>query len=121
MKRLLIVEDNAMWSQLFGMYGQQLGAQTLTVMSGEQAIEAIDQWLPDALVLDLLLAGETGLALLNELQSHENLSRLPIVVCSNAGVDQRELAPFGIKNVLNKATIQPSQVRQALQEVLQCD
>ena len=62
----------------------------------------------------MLLAGETGMALLNELQSHEDLARLPVVVCSNVVLDLDQLRSFGVRAVLDKARMTPDDVRAAL-------
>ena len=50
-----------------GKFAADVGAEHQVAVSGGQAIEIIDNWQPDALILDMLLAGETAIALLNEL------------------------------------------------------
>jgi CheY-like chemotaxis protein len=81
-------------------------------------MELIDEWRPDALLLDMLLAGETGVALLNELRSHDDLATLPVVVCSSVELDQGQLAPFGVRMVLDKSHATPAEIRAALRKVL---
>ena len=73
---------------------------------------------PDVLLLDMLLAGETGVALLNELRSHDDLATLPGVVCSSVELDQGQLAPFGVQVVLDKSHVTPTEIRAALRKVL---
>lgn len=118
MKRVLIVEDDPVWAKLMQHYISEAGADSRVVIAPGQALEMIDQWKPDALVLDMLLASETGMALLNELKSHEDLANLPIIVCSNVGITHDDMEPFGARAVLDKSTMTPAQVRQALTEVL---
>ena len=119
MKRVLIVEDDPVWAKLMQHYISEAGADSRVVIAPGQALEMIDQWKPDALVLDMLLASETGMALLNELKSHEDLAGLPIIVCSNVGITSDDMESFGVRAVLDKSTMTPAQVRQALTEVLQ--
>ena len=119
MKKVLIVEDDPVWAKLMQHYISEAGADSRVVIAPGQALEMIDQWKPDALVLDMLLASETGMALLNELKSHGDLADLPIIVCSNVGVTSDDMEPFGVRVVLDKSTMTPAQVRQALTEVLQ--
>ena len=119
MKRVLIVEDDPVWAKLMQHYISEAGADSWVVIAPGQALEMIDDWHPDALVLDMLLASETGMALLNELKSHGDLADLPIIVCSNVGVTSDDMEPFGVRVVLDKSTMTPAQVRQALTEVLQ--
>lgn len=119
MKKVLIIEDDPVWAKLMQHYISEAGAESRVVIAPGQALEMIDDWHPDALVLDMLLASETGMALLNELKSHEDLAGLPIIVCSNVGVTSDDMEPFGVRAVLDKSTMTPAQVRQVLTEVLQ--
>lgn len=118
MKKLLIVEDDKNWADILCGYAEAVGAEARAVVSGGQAMEMIDNWQPDAIVLDMLLAGETAVALLNELRSHADLARLPIVVCSSADVNLEDLRPFGVRALLNKASMRPDEVRAVFSEVL---
>ena len=119
MKKVLIIEDDPVWAKLIQYYISEAGAESRIVIAPGQALEMIDDWHPDALVLDMLLASETGMALLNELKSHEDLANLPIIVCSNVGITHDDMEPFGVRAVLDKSTMTPAQVRQVLTEVLQ--
>ena len=118
MKKLLIVEDDKNWADILCRYAAAVGAEARVVVSGGQAMEMIDNWQPDAIVLDMLLAGETAVALLNELKSHADLARLPIVVCSSADVNLEDLRPFGVRALLDKASMRPDEVRAIFSEVL---
>ena len=117
MKKLLIVEDDKNWADILCGYAAAVGAEARAVVSGGQAMEMIDDWQPDAIVLDMLLAGETAAALLNELRSHADLAKLPIVVCSNADVNLEDLRPFGVRALLDKASMRPDEARAVFSEV----
>ncbi len=118
MKRVLIVEDDAMWVAVLSRYARGVDAEVRTVVSGGQAMDVIDSWQPDALVVDMLLAGETGMALLNELRSHDDLAKLPVVLCTGVGLKLSDVADFGVVAVLDKSTMKPEDVKSALIEVL---
>ena len=118
MKKLLIVEDDKNWADILCGYAAAVGVEARAVVSGGQAMEMIDNWQPDAIVLDMLLAGETAVALLNELRSHADLAKLPIVVCSSADVNLEDLRPFGVRALLDKASMRPDEVRAIFSEVL---
>lgn len=118
MKKLLIVEDDKNWADILCSYAAAVGADTRVVVSGGQAMEMIDNWQPDAIILDMLLAGETAVALLNELRSHADLARLPIVVCSNVDVNLEDLRPFGMTALLDKASMRPDEARAVFSEAL---
>lgn len=118
MKKLLIVEDDKNWADILCSYAAAVGADTRVVVSGGQAMEMIDNWWPDAIVLDMLLAGETAVALLNELRSHADLAKLPIVVCSSADVNLADLRPFGVTALLDKVSMRPDEARAIFSKVL---
>ena len=118
MKKLLIVEDDKNWADILGKFAMDVGAKYRVAVSGGQAIEIIDNWRPDAVILDMLLAGETAIALLNELRSYADLASLPIVVCTNIDVDLKDLRPLGVKAILNKTSMRPNEARAIFREVL---
>ncbi len=118
MKKLLIVEDDKNWADILGKFAADVGAEYRVAVSGGQAIEIIDNWQPDALILDMLLAGETAIALLNELRSYADLASLPIVVCTNIDVRMGDLRPLGVKAILNKTSMRPNEARAIFREVL---
>lgn len=118
MKKLLIVEDDKNWADILGRFAGEIGAEYQVVASGVQAIEIIDDWQPDALILDMLLTGETAIALLNELRSYADLASLPIVVCTNIDVKMDDLRPLGVKAILNKTSMRPNEARAIFREVL---
>jgi len=118
MKKLLIVEDDKNWADILGKFAADVGAEHRVVVSGGQAIEIIDDWQPDALILDMLLAGETAIALLNELRSYADLASLSIVVCTNIDVKMDDLRPLGVKAILNKTSMRPNEARAIFREVL---
>ena len=118
MKKLLIVEDDKNWADILGKFAADVGAEYRVAVSGGQAIEIIDDWQPDALILDMLLAGETAIALLNELRSYADLASLSIVVCTNIDVKMDDLRPLGVKSILNKTSMRPNEARAIFREVL---
>ena len=118
MKKLLIVEDDKNWADILGKFATDVGAEHQVAVSGGQAIEIIDDWQPDALILDMLLAGETAIALLNELRSYADLASLLIVVCTNIDVKMDDLRPLGVKAILNKTSMRPNEARAVFREVL---
>ena len=118
MKKLLIVEDDKNWADILGKFAADVGAKHRVVVSGGQAIEIIDDWQPDALILDMLLAGETAIALLNELRSYADLASLSIVVCTNIDVKMDDLRPLGVKAILNKTSMRPNEARAVFREAL---
>ena len=81
-------------------------------------MDALDEQLVDVIVLDMLLAVETGMALLNELRGYDDLAAIPVVVfTSMSDLTLEVLSSYGVRAVLEKATATPEDVVQALREV----
>ncbi len=118
MRKILIIEDDKLWADLISYYVGEIGAVYHIVSSAEQAIGVVDEWRPDVIVLDLLLAGATGVALLNEFRTHSDLVGIPIVVCSSLELSTDEMSDFGVNAVLTKQIVTPEQFRGTIERAL---
>lgn len=115
MKRALIVEDNPVWADILVQYCLAAGLASTVVRSPQAAMDSLDQVLPEVIILDMLLATETGMALLNEMRSYDDLAAVPIVVCSSVPISNLEsLEPYGVVAIMNKADLTPSRVVEVL-------
>lgn len=119
-RHVLVVEDDS-WQA--GQYKRTLIKAKFTVATAPNAIAAIDlidMQKPDVVLLDLLLGGTTAMALLNELQSHHDLSKIPIVmITANAEqVSASSLKPYGVVEILDKVSMLPSDVLVAVRKLL---
>lgn len=113
---IVIIEDDQF---LAASYQRILTADGHDVQRASHAvagIDAIDEFHPDVIVLDVLLAGTTALTLLHELQSHADLAAIPIVMVTNLG-DQLSLddvKPYGVKRLLDKVSLTPEELKKAV-------
>jgi CheY-like chemotaxis protein len=117
---VLIVEDDE-W--LAEQHARTLGAAGIRadfVPHALAAIDAIDQQLPDALVLDVLLAGPNAFTLLHELQSHADLASIPVILCTNSAdqLADEDIKAYGVQRVLDKAIMLPGDLVAAIKKVL---
>lgn len=122
MKRpvILIIEDDE-W--LAEQQARVISAAKYNVKVAHHAlsgIQAINKYNPDAIILDVLLAGNTAFSLLHELQSYDDTGRIPIIFCTNIASELSldELRPYGVKRILDKSKMIPSDLVAALRSVL---
>lgn len=117
---VLIIEDNEWLADQYSRILNSFGYKTMVVYHAVAAIEAIDEFKPDAIVLDMLLTGTTALVLMHELQSYEDTSKIPIILCTNLANDLSidDLAPYGVKRIIDKTTMHPDDLAAALKSVL---
>jgi len=117
---VLVVEDND-W--LAGQYLRVLKAAGFSarhVSNALAAIDLIDEVLPRVIVLDMLLAVTTGMALLHELRSHDDLAQLPVIVVTNLADELKleDLRPYGVTQLLDKTTMHPDDIATAVKREL---
>lgn len=119
MKNILLIDDDALFSDLI--------RRTLTndfnvVVANDvyQAMTQIDQQVPDLIVLDVLMPASNGLNLLNELMSFQDTAAVPVIICSSVAneLNQEALALAGVVKVLDKTTMQPTDVLHYARHIL---
>ncbi len=117
---ILIVEDDAWLAEHYVRLLQAAGMTASVVPHALAAIDAIDERMPDVLLLDVMLAGPNAFTLLHELHSHEDLATIPVVLCTNSADNliAEDMAVYGIREVLDKATMQPTDVVAAIKRII---
>lgn len=118
MTRVLLVEDDRWLAEL---QADVLRADGYEVQVAHNAIEAIDMIDSGvgAIILDVLLTGNTAFALLNEMRSHVDTGKVPVILCTNMAADLKEdeLAHYGVVRVIDKTVMQPDDLLVALRSV----
>jgi chemotaxis family two-component system response regulator PixH len=85
MGTVLVVDDSATEREILVSYLQQAGITVSTATSGEDALEKINDNLPDLIVLDVVLPGRSGFEVCRELKSEEKTKNIPVIICSTKG------------------------------------
>ncbi len=120
MKKILLVEDDVWLAQLQAELLEAAGYNVLPVRTAFDAMDAVDENTPDIIIADVLLAGSTIFTLLNELQTHTDTVKIPVILCSSIA-DQfstTQLADYGVKRVIDKTTMESDDLVVAVKAVL---
>ncbi|NES81601.1 MAG: response regulator [Moorea sp. SIO2B7] len=83
MATILVVEDSATESKIITDYLTQSGFDVRLVTTAEAAKAMLAQQSFDAIVLDVVLPGQSGFGLCRELKNQEKTSEIPIIICSS--------------------------------------
>jgi DNA-binding response OmpR family regulator len=67
----------------------------------------MDSEVPSLVILDVLLTGPTGFAVLNEMRSYPELMEVPVVIVSSVTVSNDIADKYGVVAVLDKSTMKP--------------
>lgn len=120
MKSVLIVEDDKWLAEHFERVVKMAGYKAMVSPHALAAIEAVDDFHPDVIVLDVLLTGSTAFTLLHELQSYGDTGSIPVILCTNLASELKieDLKPYGVKRILDKTTMLPEELASAVKSVL---
>ena len=79
---VLVIEDEPSGRELFAGYLNPLGIRTEFAVTAEQGIAMARHIRPDAITLDLMLPGQTGWTVLEQLRKDTDMGSVPIFVVS---------------------------------------
>ena len=104
-KTVLIVEDDEFLRSLAAKRLEKDGLSVKDAVNGEAALKAIKEEIFDLILLDFLLPGTDGFAVLEKAREMENGKEVPIVVFSNLGekTDIERAKKLGANDFLVKA------------------
>ena len=80
MSRILVVEDESAIAELIAINLRHAGYEVTIAAAADQAQTEVDQVLPDLVVLDWMLPGQSGLALARRWRSQARTRELPIIM-----------------------------------------
>jgi two-component system, OmpR family, phosphate regulon response regulator PhoB len=89
---ILIVEDEPQVQELVAVNLRHAGHRILRAASAEEAEAAIRAELPDVVVLDWMLPGESGVSLARRLRGAERTRNLPILMLTARAMEQDKIA-----------------------------
>jgi len=119
-KRVLVIEDDQ-W--FLSLVRKTLEREKFTVMAANNTIEgmaAINETVPEVIVLDFFMPGPNALVLLHELQSYGDTAKIPVILCTNNASDipKDAMSAYGVAAVLDKTTMHPEDIVAAVRRVL---
>lgn len=103
--RLLVVEDDPNVAAVLAETFQANGHETVIEHTGEEALAAIAQGRPDAVILDIALPTIDGVEVLRRIRSTD--MTLPVIIVSGQGTPQQldEARSLGVTDVITKPAI----------------
>lgn len=118
---VFIIEDDLWQAEQYKLVLEASGYRVYGFDNGVTAIAAVDEHRPDVIILDMLLAGTTGITLLHELQSYTDTGGVPVILCTNLADDIQlaDVVPYGVQRILDKTTMQPYDLVTAIRSVIE--
>ncbi|GBE92488.1 response regulator [Nostoc cycadae] len=121
LKRILLIEDNDVNRMLLSDYLGYCGYHVKSLSNGAALFSTIENFQPDLMLLDLKLPDVDGYWLLEQIQQHSYLPKIPIIVVSAFAfkADQERAISLGARRYLVKP-INLSALMMTIQEELAC-
>ena len=86
--RILVAEDDPALRRLVDMLLSNQGYDVLTVNDGADALAAVENWPPDALVVDVMMPRMSGLTVCRELRADGRFATVPIILLTARVFDE---------------------------------
>ena len=90
-KTVLLVEDSEPAIIQLKDILEDCGYYTLVARNGEEALRIIDQTIPDAMILDLMMPGIDGFEVLQTLRNAEPTAHIPVLILTAKHITKEEL------------------------------
>ena len=112
MSRVLVVEDEAAIAELIALNLRHAGYEVTIAETADQAQGAVDRVLPDLVLLDWMLPGQSGLALAKQWRADARTRALPVIMLTaraeeadrvtglDAGADDYLSKPFSTNELM---------------------
>jgi len=81
-KKIMIVDDEEVPRTYLETLFRDNGYETATVNDGDEAWPKVQEYKPDLITLDIIMARETGVKFYRKLCKDPELSKIPVVICS---------------------------------------
>jgi len=112
MSHILVVEDESAIAELISINLRHAGFEVTIAATAEQAQAAVDGVLPDLIILDWMLPGQSGLALAKRWRGEQRTRELPVIMLTaradeadkiqglDAGADDYLTKPFSTNELM---------------------
>jgi two-component system, OmpR family, alkaline phosphatase synthesis response regulator PhoP len=80
--KILLIEDEEDISELLKLQAEIAGYKLVAVADGLNGYAAVEKELPDIIVLDIMLPGQSGLDVCRKVRANPNTNHIPIIIMS---------------------------------------
>src|SRR5437660_997861 len=115
MAKIMLVEDDAILVEMYQAKFELEGHDIKVATNGEECLKMLTNYVPDLILLDILMPKLNGFHVLKEIKKRPTLRRIPVILLTNLGeaeVDMnKELAEaLGVNDYLIKSHHTPDEV-----------
>ena len=107
MSTVLIIDDDPDGCEPVASYLAKAGHSVRRVSSGREALDAVMDLVPDAVLLDMLMPDMDGIAVLKVIRSYLQWSAVPVAIFTAYPEDPRlwHVSRYGVTHVFTKSKV----------------
>ena len=119
-KKILLVEDEEIMVILLQKKLSQEGYDVEVARNGEEGLALAKKFLPDLVLMDIVMPKMGGLEVMEEMKKDKSLNRIPIIIISNSGqpVELDRAQKLGARDWLIKTEFDPKEVIEKVKKQL---
>lgn len=115
MAKVLIVEDDAILVEMYQAKFELEGHDVQIATNGEDSLTVLQNFVPDIILLDILMPKLNGFHVLKEIKKQPNLRQIPVILLTNLGeaevdMNQELASALGVSDYLIKSHHTPDEV-----------
>lgn len=123
MAKILLVEDDTILVEMYQAKFELEGHEVHVATNGEECLAILGEFVPDLVLLDILMPKLNGFHVLKEIKKQPGLRQIPVILLTNLGqaeVDMnQELAKaLGVNDYLIKSHHTPDEIVSKVVKVL---
>lgn len=124
MSRVLLIEPDHLLAKNTCRALKRAGHTVDWSVEPQAAVNLADTHIPDVVIIDMLLAGRSGIEFLYEFRSYPDWQAIPVIVCSSlpeheVGTHEHSFAQLDIRKFLYKPHTSLTDLVQAVGQILQ--
>lgn len=118
--KILIIEDEDMLSNVIKEEFSDAGYVIEVAKDGEEALGLAKNFLPQLILLDLVLPKKGGLDVLSEIKSDPELKKVPVIILSNMAEDEsiKKALAMGAEDYFIKAQNSISEILEKVRKYI---
>jgi len=119
-KKILIVEDDNFVAEVYSTKLLEMGHEVIIAQNGEEGLNALEENIPDLILLDIIMPVMGGIEMLEELKKKEEWKKIPVILLTNVGEKDsiQKVQNLGVQDYLIKSHFTPAEVIEKIDAVL---
>lgn len=103
--KLLLVEDDKFFREFYSKKLKEKNIEVVTASDGEEGLTKLQSFMPDFVLLDIIMPKKDGFDVLSEMGKMQLISKIPVLVFSTLGQEKdiERARMLGAKGYVNKS------------------